>query len=77
MKKLIERWMSELPDFWRKVRNIAITLAASCTAVFLANNSMNLQLPAVLITVCKYGIAVGAATGVNAQLTKKDNEINS
>lgn len=76
MKEIIARWRSDLPDFWKKVRNLAVTVAASCTAVFVANNTMNLELPELLITICKYGIAIGAATGVNAQLTKKDNENN-
>lgn len=74
MKELIERWRSELPDFWRKVRNGAIWLVGVCTTIYLSNSSMELNLPESVLTICKYGMVFGTATGLNAQLTKKDND---
>ncbi|MFA6918436.1 MAG: hypothetical protein WC285_06480 [Candidatus Gracilibacteria bacterium] len=73
MKELINRFKAETPHFWVKVRTIAIMVLGSCTAIWLANSTMDLQLDPHILTICKYAIAVSAATGLNAQLTKTDN----
>ena len=70
-KELRERWAAELPEFWIKVRNGSLWMSGALTTVWTANQSMSLNLPEVLLTICKYGIVIGLVTGFNAQMTKK------
>ncbi len=74
MKELILRWKAELPDFWKKVRNLALVILGACSTIYAMNTQLDLHLPEIILTLCKYGIAISAVTGINAQLTKKDNE---
>lgn len=76
MKHLIDRWHSELPIFWKKVRTLAVSGTIAATAVFAANGSMGLGLDEVVLTVCKYTIVAGIVLGLSAQMTKKDNDEN-
>ena len=71
MKELITRWKAELPLFWKKIRTLAIGLVSASTAVWTINAEMDLGLHDWVITFCKYAIAVGAAIGLSAQMTKK------
>lgn len=71
MNELFDRWAAKTPVFWRKVRTYAITLAASATAIWTINSTMVLGLDEWILTGCKYAIAIGAAVGVSAQLTKE------
>jgi len=73
MKELIKRFKAETPVFWVRVRTIAVTVLGSCSAIWLANSTMDLQLDPHILTICKYAIAISAATGLNAQLTKTDS----
>lgn len=70
LQELKDRWKSESPVFFKKVTAIAISIGSSATAVWLANSTMNLQLPEVLMSVCKYAIAASAAMGLTSKLTK-------
>ncbi len=74
MKEIINRLKAETPIFWVKIRTIAVTVMGSCTAIWVANSAMNLQLDTHILSVCKYMIAISAATGLNAQLTKTDGD---
>lgn len=76
MKELVKRWKSELPDFWKKVRNVAIALGTSAIAVLTADATFTLTLPLAIIEVCKYVIAIAAAIAGSAQFTKKDSDVN-
>lgn len=69
-----ERWKAELPDFFKKLRNLAIALGVSATSVWVTNTTMDLKLPEKVMDICKYTIAIAAAAGMTSQLTKKDNQ---
>lgn len=71
-KEIRKRWKSELPDFFVKVKSIAIGVGSSATAVWLANSSLNLALDEVVLGFCKYTIAFCAAVGLTSQLTAKN-----
>ena len=73
MKELVKRWKAELPQFWKNVRSIAITLGTSALAVITADATFTLTLPLAIIEVCKYIIAITAAIAGTAQFTKQDN----
>ena len=72
MTTIKDRWNAETPVFFKGIKRIAITLGTSSTAVWVANQSMSLQLPELILSVCKYAIAACAAMGITAQLTKTD-----
>ena len=71
IQEIKDRWNAETPIFFVKVRKLALSVGTSATAVWLANQSMSLQLPDLLLTICKYSIAVCATMGLTAQLTKQ------
>lgn len=73
MKELIERYKSELPEFWKNVRKIAITIGTSALAVITADATFTLTLPLIIIEVCKYIVAITTAIAGTAQFTKVDN----
>lgn len=77
LKELKERWNSELPEFWIKVKTGAVFITTSASAVWVANSSMNLELDGFILQFCKYAIVAGIFTGLSAQLTKNDNGENS
>lgn len=74
MVKLIntihERWNAHTPKFFRGVKRLSIAIIMASTSVWMANTYFGLDLHHYILTFCKYAIAVGAATGVTAQLTK-------
>ena len=72
MKKLWKRFYSGVPVFWRQVQIVAGTLVGSFTALWITNESLNLQLDPIFITICKYGIAICTVVVGQAQLTVKD-----
>lgn len=74
MKELVERWKSELPLFWKKVRNLSLSIGASAVAVLTADVTFNLTLPLIIIEICKYIVAICAAIAGSAQFTKVDNK---
>lgn len=72
-KTIKERWCAKTPIFFQNVKKIMITLGSSASAVWMANETMNLQLHPTVLEVCKYLIAVAVASGLTAQLTR-DNQ---
>lgn len=69
---LRQRWVSETPVFFKKLRNLSITVGSSATSVWVANSTMDLGLNETVLSVCKYSIAVCCALGLSSQLTKVD-----
>ncbi len=69
---IMERWNAELPNFFKKIRTLSLSLGGPATAVWVANQSMSLGLPELVLSLCKYVIAACAAMGLTAQLTKTD-----
>ena len=74
MNHLKERWNAKTPKFWKRVRNIAITLGAIAGVILTAPVS----LPAVVITAAGYLATAGTVAATLSQLTvedKKEEEI--
>lgn len=71
-----KRWKAGLPDFFKGVRKVAIAAGTSATAIWVANSTMGLQLDPIVLSICKYTIAIAAGMGFTAQLTQKDNPQN-
>lgn len=71
---LRKRWKAEMPDFFKKTRNAAISIGISAVAVWGVNAQMNLELDQTVLDVCKYTIAACAAIAGTAQFTAKNPE---
>lgn len=72
--ELKERWKAEMPDFWKKVRNISVSLGTAGVALVTANATFNLTdlgVPAIIFTIAGYIIAACYAIGLSAQITKQ------
>jgi ABC-type xylose transport system permease subunit len=65
MKHLKHRWNSPTPKFWKKVRNIAITLGAVAGVILTAP----VALPAAVVTVAGYVVTAGTVAATLSQLT--------
>jgi len=72
--ELVLRWNAESPSFWKKARNLAITIGGGAFAVVGANSLLDLVALGVspfIFKVAGYIIAFCAAVGLSAQITKK------
>ena len=68
-KTIIERWNSETPIFFLKIKKIAISLGTSAVSILIANETFSLGVDEPLLSICKYSIVVCAAMGMTSQLT--------
>lgn len=68
LKEGWERFKSETPTFWKKVRNASILLGTIGTVILTAPVS----LPAGLVAIAGYAVTAGAVGAVLSQTTKKD-----
>lgn len=69
-----QRWSSETPEFWVKIRNFTVTLGTSAVAVIGADKLFDLRgygVPLEVFTLCGYIIVACFAFGLAAQITKK------
>lgn len=64
---LRERWTSESPEFWKKVKKIGIGVGA--VGAFLVSGTV--ALPVGVVTAGGYLIAVGSVTSLLAKITVK------
>ena len=69
MKELKNRWNAKTPKFWKRVRNIAITLGAVAGVILTAPVS----LPAAVITAAGYLATAGTVAATLSQLTVEDS----
>lgn len=74
LKTIVNRWKAETPDFFKKVKRLAIAIGVPAFGVWQANSMFSLQLDEITLTICKYTIAACAAMGLTAQLTAKNPE---
>jgi len=65
MEKLVKRWKAETPDFWKKVQKVGLAIGAIGGVIV----SAPVVLPAGLITVAGYMVAVGSVAAVLSKLT--------
>ena len=70
LKEAWERFRSETPTFWKKVRNASIVIG-SIGAAILASP---VTLPAGLVGLAGYAVTAGAVGAVLSQTTKKDGK---
>ncbi len=68
-----QRWKAETPDFWKKVGNIGVGIGA--VGAILVSGTI--ALPATIVTIGGYMVAVGSVTKVLSKLTIKDGQINN
>ena len=73
MKELKRRWGGKTPKFWKKVRNIAITLGAVAGVILTAPVS----LPAAVIAGASYIVTAGTIAATLSQLTIEDKQKES
>jgi hypothetical protein len=69
---ITQRIFAPTPQFWQRIRSLAIAVGGSAVAVLTANSTLDLALPVIVITVVKYTIAMCVAIAGTAQLTKED-----
>jgi hypothetical protein len=70
---IMERWEAKTPEFFQKIKKFSLSLGVSATSVWVANETMSLDLHVVILEICKYIIAFASAMGFTAQLTKDNN----
>jgi hypothetical protein len=63
----LNRLSQPTPKYFRKIRNIGLLLAGIGTAIV----TLPVSLPAIVVTVATYGIAVGTSISTIASLVKK------
>lgn len=79
IEELKDRWKSESPEFWNKIKNFSITLGTSAVAVLAADKLFDLQyygVPQIVFTIAGYIIVACATLGLSAKITKKDVNSN-
>lgn len=72
MKNLKQRWKSETPNFWKKVGKIGVGIG-TIGAILVTGVVGTITLPATLVTIGGYMVAVGSVTKVLSKLTITDN----
>ena len=70
MTTIKKRWNAKTPTFWKKVQRIGLVAGALGTAIVAAP----VALPAAIVTVSGYLIAVGGVTAALSQLTVEDKK---
>ena len=71
MSKLTKRWKAETPEFWKKVQKVGLAIGAIGGVIV----SAPVVLPAGLITLGGYMVAVGSVAAVLSKLTVVDASI--
>ncbi len=64
MKTLIQRFKTETPIFWKKVRGIMVIIGTISGALIAAPG-----VPAIIITIAGYGVTVGVVGTILSSLT--------
>lgn len=71
MSKLAKRWKAETPEFWKKVQKVGLAIGAIGGVIV----SAPVVLPAGLITLGGYMVAVGSVAAVLSKLTVVDASV--
>lgn len=76
-KQVVERWKSETPKFWKKIRSASIIIGTSAVSVIGVDKMFNLQteynVPGIIFTIAGYIVVFCAAVGLSAQITKNNS----
>jgi hypothetical protein len=70
------RFKSEMPEFWKRAQKLFVGIGGSLVAVWVINETMKLGLDPVIISICKYGIAVCAAVTGMSTFTTTDKSLS-
>jgi hypothetical protein len=73
IKEIITRWNATTPDFWKKIKAIAVKVGISAVSVLGADKLFSLQsygISPVVFTIAGYVIVVCATLGLAAQITQ-------
>lgn len=76
MNYLIERWKAKTPKAWKQIQKEAIVAGVSLTAVWVANNTLNLNLDGGTLAFVKYGIAACSFIAGRAQFKTENSQTN-
>lgn len=68
-KELKTRWKTESPLFWKRVRQVMVTIGSAALSIIIAERSLALGINPKIISVCGYIVAACYAMGLSAQLT--------
>ena len=72
MKKLIERWKAETPLFFKNVIRIAVVIAGVTGSLWGLNESMNLQLDAIMLNIIKYSFVASTSVSLISKFAKEN-----
>ena len=70
LREIRERWNAKTPNFWRRVRKAAVAIGAVSGALI----ALPVALPAGIVALAGYGLAIGTTGAVLSQLTKEDKD---
>lgn len=73
-KRFIERWKSETPVLYKKIRNISGSLAATAAGVKTAIDGAGIEISPMWIKVFAYVIGISTFIALSSQLTKKKED---
>lgn len=68
LKSIYQRLSAPTPVFWKKVRRVMITVGGISAAVLTGFATAGIAIPAIITTVCTYGVVVGATGTALANL---------
>jgi hypothetical protein len=71
MKTLFERWKAKMPAFWAKIHKamLVITGLQGTILATLENQTILAHVPALLISVLKYGLTISVTATLLSKLT--------
>lgn len=72
MKVIIERWKAQSPQFFVKLRNLSLAIAASSSAAIVAYSALPTDLQSLIpLWLMKYTAVGSVVSAIVSQLTKK------
>ncbi len=74
MRELLLRLQAESPNFFKKVRKLALSVSAGIGAVLMAQAQLTIPLPADLVKYLGWIMCICAGIGAASFLPVKDNE---
>lgn len=58
------------PKFWKRIRSACIGIGVSLVAAITANSTLGLNIDAIIIKICQYGVFACALIGGTAHFTR-------
>lgn len=70
IKETIQRFKSETPEYWVKIRNASISLCL-VASLFVGLDQYGICVPKIILNISQFVLAIGATLGISAQATVK------